>query len=774
MLSPVSGCQTRVEDGSLDGGETNPDISVEPLDPSAPQKNPSLDNSPTAIFNYLKNNSYILKYGSVDSKVTRGEFAANAVFYSGFYEYFNYYYPLGDYSDMDRFSEESKFAEIAVNQGYMKKPENGIFSANESITYEEVMRGYLYILGYREYADKVGVMPLASALKLNEHISSSKARTDSITYGEFSQITYNAFYIPLVQCIEKDGDYSTVRKDGFYIVGTYVSRDESLAESEPIFKLANNGWDIYPGGSYKYGPSIMLNEDGSIDVWLATHSGIPVEIDYGVYRRSYDGGKSWTSDVNAIMPTGGSQDWNWTCDPSVIKIGDWYYAAYTSTPWHDGIDNNLFIARSKTPGGPFMEKWTGNGWGTRPVPVVAYDGGRGGWGAGEGSFTVVDGTIYIYSTWTCGEGNFTYVYSAPANDENWPSKVKYQGLAYNRSKDEDSTEVKYVDAYNAFISVATASRFSNECYINVRTSFDGRYFRRETAIRHNAEGSHLMTCIHNMGISANSNGHIDIFSQNYVSYAYQPEGSLWGNWPTRFAPIAWIGTELYEDPSKAVKHSSGLALDTTHVPQINGTRLLNTENFRLFRANSTSHEMVFYIQEMSSTGSWNGIPEAEYKNVVFYHDSSKLFIDKTRRVMRLLVPEIQTVSFSYKGLTGYFTVVPDFVDHSKPAYLYPEKSVLTITRKGEAKQPGFIAESLSGDFLVLWGMTSSYKDANNKDQPDYIKNWQQTITLSGWDENIVSVDLQTGKIYGKAVGTTQVTATYMGLTATVTVVVETA
>ncbi len=30
------------------------------------------------------------------------------------------------------------------------------------------------------------------------------------------------------------------------------------------------GWDIYPGGGYRYGPSIIINADGSIDAWFAT------------------------------------------------------------------------------------------------------------------------------------------------------------------------------------------------------------------------------------------------------------------------------------------------------------------------------------------------------------------------------------------------------------------------------------------------------------------------------------------------------------------------
>ena len=32
---------------------------------------------------------------------------------------------------------------------------------------------------------------------------------------------------------------------------------------------ADAGWDIYKAGTYRYGPSIIINDDGSIDAWFA-------------------------------------------------------------------------------------------------------------------------------------------------------------------------------------------------------------------------------------------------------------------------------------------------------------------------------------------------------------------------------------------------------------------------------------------------------------------------------------------------------------------------
>ena len=72
---------------------------------------------------------------------------------------------------------------------------------------------------------------------------------------------------------------------------------------------------------------------------------------------------------------------------------------------------------------------------------------------------------------------------------------------------------------------------------------------------------------------------------------------------------------------------------------------------------------------------------------------------------------------------------------------------------------------------MLWGNKSSFTAASSKDIPDALKKWDQTVQLSGWDENICSVDAE-GKITAKGVGETTITAKYMGLEATIKVVVE--
>ena len=46
-------------------------------------------------------------------------------------------------------------------------------------------------------------------------------------------------------------------------------QEETGPKAVKVFKLKNSGWDIYEGENYRYGPSIIINDDGSIDAWFA-------------------------------------------------------------------------------------------------------------------------------------------------------------------------------------------------------------------------------------------------------------------------------------------------------------------------------------------------------------------------------------------------------------------------------------------------------------------------------------------------------------------------
>ena len=167
--------------------------------------------------------------------------------------------------------------------------------------------------------------------------------------------------------------------------------DEGFDTFQPVH------FESYAG--YRYGPSMILNADGSLDVWSASN-GPGDYVDVVNYKRWSADFKKSTMEVTALTPTAESYDCGevpCACDPGVIKFGVWYYIGYTAK-W-------ICVARSRNPQGPFLEKRTGDGWGENPAPFISYDGKPRYFGAGEPSFVVVDDTLYIYYSW-CDENGF--------------------------------------------------------------------------------------------------------------------------------------------------------------------------------------------------------------------------------------------------------------------------------------------------------------------------------------------------------------------------------
>ena len=285
---------------------------------------------------------------------------------------------------------------------------------------------------------------------------------------------------------------------------------------------------------YRYGPSLIRNADGSIDAYFSA-PGIFDEWDYIFYRHSPDGGKNWTSEKSVLAPTPDSADFYSCCDPAIIRFGDYYYLAYTSTVAEGGIDNNVFISRSKNPDGPF-EKWNGNGWGGKPKAIISYTGDPKTYGAGEPSMVVINNKLYVYYTWRDGELNQTRISVADANNENWPATLEYKGIAIDHiSGDTDSADVKFIEDYGKFIAVSTASRFTTDSYIKVYMSDDGFNFCESYYLKTNTIHN-----LHNCGITSRENGHIRLSDNIYLSYAY---GEDFGTWATRIQEVKFSLTD---------------------------------------------------------------------------------------------------------------------------------------------------------------------------------------------------------------------------------------
>ncbi len=299
--------------------------------------------------------------------------------------------------------------------------------------------------------------------------------------------------------------------------------------------VTDKGYDIYrlpedQDWGYRYGVTYLYGDDDIVHAYFACVGTISGEWDWISYRRSEDGGTTWSEERIVLTPTQDSMDHFSNCDPGVVYFNGYYYLGYTSTLNEKGNCNNVFVARSKNPDGPF-EKWNGSGWGGyEPQPIFYYDENYGVFGMGEPSFVELNGTLYIYYTNAAPSGEYTMVATADATNENWPATIQNHGVAIK--KETDSLDIKYVEEWGKFIGIATGSRMGPSSWLAVFESNDGKTFELVDAVR---EGtfSHL----HNAGISSRRNGHIKLSEDAdklRVIYAY---GEGWGTWNTRVQPI---------------------------------------------------------------------------------------------------------------------------------------------------------------------------------------------------------------------------------------------
>ena len=298
------------------------------------------------------------------------------------------------------------------------------------------------------------------------------------------------------------------------------------------FKTADDGFDIYAprGSGYRYGPSIIYYDDGSMDAYFASNGIGKRQWDFITYRHS-DDGINWGQEKIVLQPTADSMDHYSVCDPGVIYFDGYYYLGYTSTTvaLEGGLNNNVFVARSKNPDGPF-EKWNGNGWGGDPWPIVYYNEDDKCWGAGEVCFCIADDKLFCYYTWMCPEGTLIKLSTADLV-EDWPSTLEYKGVALDI--DENIGDVVYVPDIHQFYIFTVNQRFTEKSCIGIYESKDGYKYHHLDQIR---EG--ISKYSHNMGISKKLDGSIDDDDNIIIGYAYarQSENS-WGRWATRFQSL---------------------------------------------------------------------------------------------------------------------------------------------------------------------------------------------------------------------------------------------
>ena len=358
---------------------------------------------------------------------------------------------------------------------------------------------------------------------------------------------------PVEETSDTESESESGSKEESYWDKTYIDLVDPVEETVHI-TFTGEGVDLYKAPNdrfcYAYGPTYLYNEDGSIDVWYAACSNFMTFWDCVGYVRSEDGGKTWSMPQVVLYNTPNSEDNFSTCDPGVVYFNGYYYIGYTSTMCEAGLCNNVYVARSKYPAGPY-EKWNGNGWGgENPKALFYYDQPNGYFGIGEPSFVELNGTLYIYYELVAQSGQYYMLATADATDENWPLTMENQGAVYVRGSNEytDSIDIKYVEEWGKFVGVATGRRMTENGYIAVFESSDGLNFEMVDVVR---DG--IFPGCHNAGISSRPNGHIRLSEDAdrlHVGYSY----CLDTGWNLHAQPIAMTltnGNDMAAEKEKA-------------------------------------------------------------------------------------------------------------------------------------------------------------------------------------------------------------------------------
>ena len=307
-------------------------------------------------------------------------------------------------------------------------------------------------------------------------------------------------------------------------------------EKHYIIKIDDEGDIIYnPGSSsgYNYGPSIIINEDGSMDAWFSSPGNNGTQWDWIRYRHS-DDGINWSPSEVVLTPTIGSWDSCSACDPGVVFFNDYYYLAYTSTfdSGRNGLNNSAFVARSKYPNGPF-EKWNGSGWGGSPVPIIKYEGDPDGWGIGEVSFVIKDDDLFIYTTHIDATMAYVELRKADLVDD-WPATIRYKNMVCFRPEN-DSLDVAYIEDLDMFFAFSINYRMQEKSDLILLISKNGKEFELADENK-----NYIEDYAHNLGVGKTKEGHINNTEDILIGYAF---GKQWGQWATIMQHISIIEEE---------------------------------------------------------------------------------------------------------------------------------------------------------------------------------------------------------------------------------------
>ena len=342
-------------------------------------------------------------------------------------------------------------------------------------------------------------------------------------------------FVVFCGCLDKKDDFifdlnKLSIKNFFY----HIKNGKQGKQLYLTFEAVDEGYDIYNPIrlGYRYGPSIIYYEDGSMDAWFASNGNSSTQWDWITYR--HYNGENWSDEEIVLRPTVDSRDHYSACDPGVIFFDGYYYIGYTSTENADkgGIENSIYVARSANPNGPY-EKWNGEDWGGNPWPIIEYKENDGGWGAGEISFVVIGEKLYCYYSWIDANNNSYIKLGIAPIQEDWPKHLEDKGIVITRKNGQGSMDFVYDDLYGKVLGICVENSFEKGSSIAIYQTNDEYKFEQVDTIKDN-----ISNYAHNIGVSKKLDGHVNVNDNLCIGYAYSSGSNrVWGSWSTKIQQV---------------------------------------------------------------------------------------------------------------------------------------------------------------------------------------------------------------------------------------------
>jgi hypothetical protein len=340
----------------------------------------------------------------------------------------------------------------------------------------------------------------------------------------------------------------------------------STASAQPsprqsIALMTSPGADIFrPESSTPYEMGLSLSVDqaaGRVDQWNCSIGRTGAQVINYRAQTVPPPSPLWSPPTTVLEPTPGSFDGLGVCDPSVVKVGDYYYMAYTGTATDPILaDHYVFLARSTSPNSGFV-KWTGTGWGGGTpapiIPTVRLDG----YGTGQPSLVVRNGVMYVFYEYHSRSVWQTRLSVAPLGTDptTWPTRLEARGVAIEHPGFDttvtcptggmtESTDVKYVPQSSSFTAVTTNAAGFKFSALQTWESTDGLHFTQ--AITQNGDYQRYPR---DPAVVSDQQG--NVMNNSYRGVAFNYGTGTCGPWNTRWSeldypsvPTGWVDQPL--------------------------------------------------------------------------------------------------------------------------------------------------------------------------------------------------------------------------------------